>query len=331
MSNLVKRGRFWHYDITVSGVRHRGSTKQSDKALARAIVAKVEERASRAAVFGEKEELTFREAAKFYLAKNANDVKLVDRLVARIGSRRLADIIPGEIKALAMEFYPQGKPSTRNRNVIAPVSAVINHAASLGKAHLIRIPLFKITRPIKQAGSQEWLAAFRAACHAHARPDVAPRLAALARFMFETAARVSQATELEFDKLNLQEATAELKTRKTGADGPEFLWRIADITPGMVAEIANMPKPHPRKVFGFNDRHQVNKLWDRVVKAGKLPPLSRHEAGRHGFFTEMVVRHGVDPTSAAKSGGASPAVIHSNYTHAEKRREKILKVFGGKG
>lgn len=326
MSNLVKRGNVWHYDLTVDGVRHRGSTKQTDKQLARAVVARFTERASRAAVYGAKEELTFKEAAKLYLAKNANDLKLVNALVAKWGNRRVASIISGEVTDLAIELYPQGMPSTRNRNVIAPVSAIINHAAKRGKAHFIRLELFKVTRPIKQAGSKEWLALFQAAC----KTDNLPFLSAIARFMFETGARLGQTVALNFKHLNLQKAEAELSTRKTGANGPEQAWRTALLTPAMVAEIANLPIKHPRFVFGYNDRYAATKAWDAVLARHKLPKLTRHEAGRHGFFTETIVRNGMDIPTACDLGGGSPLVVAKTYAHAEKRREKINAVFGTK-
>ncbi|MGL4490546.1 MAG: tyrosine-type recombinase/integrase [Rhizobiaceae bacterium] len=326
MSNLVKRGRYWHYDETVDGVRYRGSTKQTDKQLARAILAKFVERQSRVAVYGAEHELTFKEAARLYLQKNNRDLKLVERLAARLGNRHVATIKPPEIRALAIEFYPQGKPATRNRHVIAPVSAIINHAADLGLAHPIRLRLFPVTRAIKTAGSKPWLATFQAAC---AQEDL-PHLAAIARFMFETGARIGQTVALEWKDLNLQEGTAILGTRKTGPNGPEWKYRTAVLTPATVAEIANLKRIHPRKVFGYNDRYAPTKAWDKLIKEKNLPKLSRHEAGRHGFFTEMVVRNGQDIITAAEAGGGSPQVIQKTYAHAEAAREKIMKVFGGK-
>ncbi|WP_242601344.1 hypothetical protein [Pseudaestuariivita atlantica] len=46
--------------------------------------------------------------------------------------------------------------------------------------------------------------------------------------------------------------------------------------------------------------------------------LSAHPAGRHGFFTELVVRQGVDPVTAAKAGRWSdPNLPMRIYAHAE--------------
>jgi integrase len=47
--NLVLRGRYWHYDIMVDGVRERGSTKCTDLAEAARLVQKKKERMLRAA------------------------------------------------------------------------------------------------------------------------------------------------------------------------------------------------------------------------------------------------------------------------------------------
>ncbi|WP_282063373.1 hypothetical protein [Roseobacter litoralis] len=51
---------------------------------------------------------------------------------------------------------------------------------------------------------------------------------------------------------------------------------------------------------------------------GGIPYLSAHPAGRHGFFTELVVRQGVDPVTAAKAGRWSdPNLPMRIYAHAE--------------
>lgn len=328
MSDTIqKRGRFWHYDFSVGGQRHRGSTRQTDKSLAKAVVNQIKTRADRVAVYGPEHEITFAEAARLYLIKNGNDAHLVNQLVRHFKGKRVAQIKPHDITAAAEALYPSGKPSSKNRNVVAPASAIINHAAKRGLAHPIRCELYAVTIEPKQAGSKPWLAAFQAACH----KDGLPHLAALARFMFETGARISQATDLTFDNLNLSEGVAILKTRKTGAKGAEYVYREAILTPAMVAEIANLPPSSGRKVFGYAARSSAHKRWDIVIKRHKLPKLTRHEAGRHGFFTETIVRQGMDVVTACDLGGmATPTLALKRYAHAEKKRDHILKAFGVK-
>jgi integrase len=63
---------------------------------------------------------------------------------------------------------------------------------------------------------------------------------------------------------------------------------------------------------GYNNR------WKTICKRAGIPYLSAHPAGRHGFFTELVVRQGVDPVTAAKAGRWSdPNLPMRIYAHAE--------------
>ena len=328
-ADLFKVGKVWHYRFTSAGERHRGSTKQSDKQLARAVLDQIKSRANRAAVFGPQAEIELREAAALYLGKNRNDEKLVARILASYGRRKVSSISEGETQDWALALYPGCKPSTLNRNVIAPLSAIINHAARRGLAARVRLPLFPVAKPQKSAGTKQWLAAFQSACLARAVPK--PHLAAIARFMFETGARIGQTAALTWDELNLPGGSCLLRTKKTGANGPECHERTAWLTPAMVAEIANLPRLHPRFVFGYACRDAPTKMWDKVVKEAGLPRLSRHEAGRHGAFTELVVRQQMNVVDACDIlGSRSPQLILKTYAHPEDQRAKAMKAFGGK-
>ena len=116
-------------------------------------------------------------------------------------------------------------------------------------------------------------------------------------------------------------ATFTLRTRKTGRRGPEFKYRTAFLTPAMVAEIANLAR-HPVKMFGYAGRGTPAKMWDKFMARAGLPTLTRHEAGCHGFFTETVVRQGMDLITACDLGGNSPAPVAKIRAHDEQRRER---------
>lgn len=59
-----------------------------------------------------------------------------------------------------------------------------------------------------------------------------------------------------------------------------------------------------------------------------LAYLSAHPAGRHGFFTELVVRQGVDPVTAAKAGRWSDRNLPMRiYAHAETDEAAIRARF----
>ena len=54
-------------------------------------------------------------------------------------------------------------------------------------------------------------------------------------------------------------------------------------------------------VFGYGSSTGYNNRWKKICKRAGIQYLSAHPAGRHGFFTELVVRQGVDPVTAAKA------------------------------
>jgi hypothetical protein len=58
----------------------------------------------------------------------------------------------------------------------------------------------------------------------------------------------------------------------------------------------------------------------------------RHEAGRHSFATEALIRRGIDPvTTAALGGWRNPTVLMNTYAHAEDLGTVAEKVFGRNG
>lgn len=127
-----------------------------------------------------------------------------------------------------------------------------------------------------------------------------------AAIMFTTAACVGQVVALNWNDLNLLPGQATFTTAKTGANGPKQRSRLAKLPAFIVAGIASMPGRHPRLVFGYARRELLYADWERVVnRMVKLgwQRLTTHEAGRHGFGTEMVVRQKMDAVTAAERGG----------------------------
>jgi integrase len=106
------------------------------------------------------------------------------------------DMTVGAIKQSAIEIYPNAGPATRNRQVITPTRAVINHCAESDMCAPIRIRKFKFEQKIKQPILLDWLEHF---C-AHARPITA----ALATFMFATACRISEARRIEWSDIDFK-------------------------------------------------------------------------------------------------------------------------------
>ena len=156
--------------------------------------------------------------------------------------------------------------------------------------------------------------------------------AALAAFMFETAARVGQAVQLRPQDLDLMNGRVWLAESK----GHPAQW--VAISRAMVVRLANLKAKQPRarsgldrlapRVFGYASATGMLAKWRTICKAAGIPYLPPHQAGRHGFYTEMRVRQGLDPISAAKAGRWADSTLPDRvYAHSDiderRLREKI--------
>lgn len=317
MPILRKVGKTWHYEFTVDGVRHRHSAKTTDKREAEDRAIQHESRVRRAAVHGPESVLTFADAVGVYLDAG-KDGRFLAPLLKHFGKTLVASISGPEVRKAAKILYPKGSAATLNRQVVTPVRAVINHAADARLAQPITIKRFKEERQQRPAGSAEWIDAFRKA----AMEKDMPETAAIARFLFETGARVSEACRLTWDDVDLQHGVAYLRKTKTEP-------RKVFLTRGMVADLANIRGMHVRLVFAAANRSTVQKRVDRVITAAGLQRLTSHEFGRHGFATEMIVRNDVDVATTAEHGGwKSRRLLMETYVEGNGSREVIERVFG---
>jgi integrase len=319
MPNLKKRGDVWHYSFTVDGKRYRESSGTSEKRLAEDIAIKHEGRVRRAAVHGAEAVLTFAEALNLY-AQDGKDTRFTIPLLDHFGKWKVSAITGPEIRKAAKILYPNAAPATWNRQVITPMRAIVNHAADAKRMQKISVTRFKEERPQRPAGSKAWIDTF---CKTAKKMDM-PETAAIARFLFETAARVSEACRLTWDDVNLQLGTAYLAKTKTTP-------RKVFLTRAMVIDLANIRSLHPTLVFAAANRSTVKKRVDKVITKAGLVRLTSHEFGRHGFATEMIVRNDVDVATTADHGGwKSRRLLMETYVEGDGNREVIDRVFGKK-
>jgi integrase len=223
---LIVRGGVYYIHGTIGSQRIRRSLKTRDRASAEILCAEIEARLIRESVYGPEHETTFADAALKFL-EAGRPRRYVAALIRALGQKRLATIKPGDIKALALELYPNAKGSTRNCSVVAPAMAIINHGAQLGLCHPIRVKKFPEAKVIRRAVDRNWIKAFRA--------RASPRLGALALFMFTTGARVGEAMALEPSHFDLDNKVAVLPTSKTGDP------RVFYLTDEMVAVLRALP------------------------------------------------------------------------------------------
>lgn len=321
MPDLYKRkgSNNWNYDFTVDGSRYRKTTGTSDKRLAEDIAIKAEDKVRRAVVHGAETVLTFPEIVANYI-NDGKDGRFTAPLIRHFAKWKVKDISGPEIRRAARILYPEGSNATLNRQVITPMRAIINHAADDKKCDPITVKRFPEERRMRPAGDKQWLEIF---CKTAKKMDM-PETAAIARFMFETATRVSEACRLTWDETNLQLGVAVLSKTKT-------VPRKVFLTRGMVVDLANIRSLYPKLVFGAANRSTVQKRFDKVITKAGLVRLTSHEIGRHGFATEMIVRNGVDIATTADHGGwKSRRLLMESYVEGDADREVIDRVFGKK-
>lgn len=313
---------------TIAGQRVRQSLGTRDPKIASARKAEEEARRNRAAIYGIENEVSFAEACIPYLEHQAPRVHYLEPILREIGNIKLSAIKPGQIRILAKKLYPGCKPQTLNRQVVVPVSAVINYAHDLGWCPPIRIKRFPVeNETIKRAINREWIDTFRA----HA---LTPHLAAYALFLHTTAARPTEAIMLTPTELDLDQRYGMSRTITKNGSRREF-W----LTEEMAEELKRLPPKRigwgqyagELRIFGWADCKGPIEPWKKACRSAGLDYVSPYEAGRHSFATEAITRQNKNPVMVAKVGNwKDTRTLLKNYAHPEDMGRFVEEVYGAR-
>ena len=295
---VYKRGEVYHYAGTVAGRRLRGTTGTASKEIAQQIANREEARAFQRDLNGPEAVLRFSDAALFYRKANKSD-RFLTKIEDYWKDTLVKDITAGAIRQSALELYPNAGDATRNRQVIVPTQAVINHCAESDLCPIIRVKRFKFDTKVKIPATWQWVEAFAA----HNKPQIG----ALAMFMFLTGARISEALAVTWKDIDLRAQTVLIKQTKIGAE------RTAHLPPVLMVKIANLPRDG--RPFKYRNRGLLVAVWRTACKRAGVAVLSPHSC-RHGFATAML-RAGFDVVTVAKRGGwKTPRHVFETYGHA---------------
>lgn len=318
---IYKRGKTYHYAGTIAGRRLRGTTGTSDKLRAEEIAAKIDADEWKRRHHGPGSVLTFAKASILYRSagklSTKRQIKYLEKIEDYWKDTLVKDITAGAVRHSAIEIYPQAGPATRNRQVITPTRAVINHCAELDMCPPIRVRKFKFEQKIKRPILLDWLDSF---C-AHARP----LNVALSTLMFATACRISEARRVAWEDIDFQNRTILVRKTKNKKE------RMPHMPQRLLVALANMPRD--RNPFDYGET-TLRRWWDEDIeltaKAVKdFQRLTFHSC-RHGFATTML-RDGVDPKTAADLGGwDSVTLFIETYAHAMKKARLTDNLFGTK-
>ena len=340
MLKLVKRGNNWHVRgrLESSGESVRRSLGTSDEAVAKAKLAQIEREDRKRAILGEdapdpRTEVTFAEIVPLYQASDY-DARCLIKLLPHIGKMRVSEIRPTILKNLGQIIYPNTSTDTWYRKVVCPARQVVNNAYQMGVAeHPLVVKPFTAqervrqdrlrgqhSRAKKRAGNHEWLNSFRKAALTTEKRR-GRHLAALYGFLFTSGTRITQALDIHYpDDVNLTTGEVYLPPCK-GLSGRWIM--LSDMT----LEDLRLLQPTKGRLFGYSSRQNVRRAALRVCERAGLEYLTTHEAGRHGYATELMVRKGMDAVTVAEGQWASPSLLHARYAHAEDAQERKRAAF----
>lgn len=296
------RNGIYHYRGTVAGDRLRGSCRTANKAIAQRIASEKENREWKCHFDGPASVLTFPQALSLYRQAGKSE-RFLEALEDHWKDTPVRMINDGAVRQAAIMMLPRASGATRNRHVIVPTQAIVNHAAALGYCQKLSVKRFPVVRRERDHATWAWIEAFRA--------EASPWLGALACFMFLTGARISEALEVRWSDVDLNAARVLIKQTKVGAE------RRAHLPSPLVAAIANIPgeRKADGRVFRYVSRSTAQVPWRNAIKRAGIKPLTYH-ACRHGFATAML-QAGVDPITTAKRGGWKTAQhLFQTYGHA---------------
>jgi integrase len=297
-----KGSKIYSYRGSAAGRRLRGSTGTTDKARAERIAAETENELWKGHLDGPSAVLTFAKAALQYKAAGKPTQYLL-KICDYWKDTLVKDMTAGAIRQSAIDLYPRANGATRNRQVITPTRAVINHCAEMDLCPPLRIKGFKFEAKIKKPVSLDWVQTFAI----HARPVIK----ALALQMFATAERFGEAHSTEWRDYDFPQRTVRVRDTKTRQE------RFAHMPQPLLVALANLSRD--KKPFHWSET-TLRRWWDTdVTKTAEASPgferLTFHSC-RHGFATNMI-RRGVDPKTASELGGWKDiGLFMSTYAHA---------------
>lgn len=294
LKRYPKRSQLWYVRGTIGGRRFFESTGTTDKALAEAYRRRREAELYEGAVLGKARPVTFAEAARAYVTAGGED-KYLDKIVAEIGSKPVAEIRQADVDAVAAKLYPQAKASTVNRQCISPIITVIKSAvdAEIPGAILRKIRRRKETKPVIQPASDDHLAKLL--------PHLAEGLRALIVLMTFTGLRTGEALRVTAEDIR---------------DGYAHVGRTKNGNPRAV------PLPegwsYPAGGWGYETTQGVGQALRRAHKAAGLPYRDGHELGRHGFAARFLKAGGNIKQLKEAGGWKKLAVVDETYGHLEQ-------------
>jgi integrase len=272
MLKLVKRPKspYWIIRGSVGSRRTEKSTRTIDRKRAEVIRIKLESELLDRSIHGPGYTATFARAVNMYLDLGKDD-RFINPLLNYFGKWRISEITPSAVHEAAQLLYPNASHATFNRQVIAPMSAIINHASKNGDlCPPIAIQRFKEKTPVRRSVSSDWID------RVMAQIEHLPHLRALVLFCALTGTRISDALKLRWSDVNISKGQVIFRAGKPDDDE-----RVA-LAHALVVILANLPcRSDP--VFKYASRWSTYRTLRRACKRAGVDYHAWHSLGRHTF------------------------------------------------
>jgi integrase len=206
--NLFRRGRVFYLRGSVAGQRVYESTGLGERKAAEILRARREAELIERAAYGRKATATFAEAALTYM-ESGGEARYLAPILAHFGPRkRVADVDMDAVNACARALLPDAAPATINRQIVTPISAVVNMAADSGLCPPRRFR----RRPVDNARLR-WLTPEEAERLIRAAE---PRVARMILFLLGTGCRTGEMFALRRADLHIEQRQAWIADAKNG-------------------------------------------------------------------------------------------------------------------
>lgn len=273
--------RIWHDGRQVEKVLE--ATKRSDAQVEARAFLKGLDRPAAGALVG------FSTAADAYMeAKRLGkeDLAYVDRLKRFFRDTPCSEILGAHLISAAHAICTGTTDANKNRAVITPASSILHYAAEQGWCPERRYRRLAVSRRSNRRPATSdtmRLLLGNTTGHRHL----------LLAWLYETGQRISDALHLQRADLDLQRGIARVGSDKTDDHGQ------LELSPELVAMLANAPHLPSGRVFPWGDRHNVYR-WLKPLCASLGVSYTPHQS-RHAMATDLRAL-GYDMRSIAERG-----------------------------
>ena len=250
---------------------------------------------------------TFADAALAYM-RAGGERTYIGKLLEYFRDMPISQIDQARIDDAATQLYPRASPATRNRSVYTPVCAVLRRSGT-------RLDL---RRPSGASGRSAtvWLWPEQAFALLREAAKLDKEFGALCVVLLYTGMRLSEALDLTWNNVRLDEGFAYVSTTKN--DEP----RAVFLPPMAVAAMGKLGRGHQMAFRLSKSGHLYSLLRVAAIKAGvDLPERTAFHVFRHTYGTWMRRYGGLDTRGLVGTGAWKDAKSAARYAHTVTTEE----------